>query len=330
MNDHKELAEGFNSFKAHYDQRLKDIEIVEMDVDGRIEYILQSEFLRVGNYPKILHHGSRTDDVVVLVHGLTDSPYYMEAIASRFYSEGANVILPLLPAHGLKDPDKAMEDTELDVKWKREVENAVNVAYQLGNRVSIGGLSTGGALSINFALRYPDKIKGGIYLFSAALDIGNMTEFLGGLIPGKISKFIDIDKKYKGEGPNPYKYPKFTLFGALELIDVIKENEKYFKKGTKLHHDIFAAHSIHDESARLEGINKLFKNYLQGNGSLFVISEDPPVKHASVVLEKDIQLDMRKSTNQKEEIEAPKANPKFDDMMAMAINFFRKYTTKTI
>ena len=39
--------------------------------------------------------------MIVLIHGITDSPYYMEAIGKQFYAKGYNVVLPLLPAHGL-------------------------------------------------------------------------------------------------------------------------------------------------------------------------------------------------------------------------------------
>ena len=60
-----------------------------------------------GNYPQILHSGQVSAQVIVLVHGLTDSPYYMQAIAEDFARKGFNVVLPLLPAHGLRRPGRA-------------------------------------------------------------------------------------------------------------------------------------------------------------------------------------------------------------------------------
>ena len=48
-----------------------------------------------GNYPAIFSHGEKTKDVIVLTHGLTDSPYYMQAIGERFYQEGLNVVLSI-------------------------------------------------------------------------------------------------------------------------------------------------------------------------------------------------------------------------------------------
>jgi esterase/lipase len=41
----------------------------------------------------------------VLIHGLTDSPYFMTAIGEYFFGNlGYNVYLPLLQCHGLKEP----------------------------------------------------------------------------------------------------------------------------------------------------------------------------------------------------------------------------------
>ena len=49
--------------------------------DDRYGELVRSGKLREGNEPRILHHGQSTDDVIVLVHGLSDSPFYMLAIA---------------------------------------------------------------------------------------------------------------------------------------------------------------------------------------------------------------------------------------------------------
>src|SRR5262249_20793557 len=159
----------------------------------------------------------RTADAIVLIHGLSDSPFYMDAIGRAFYAAGCTVILPLLPAHGLKDPDHAMEDGDLAEKWKLMTDQAVAVAHQLGDRVSVGGFSTGGALSVNIALRHPEQIDGGIFLFSAALNVGEMNQLAGRslLIAPALARREDGD--YRGDGPNPYKYPVFTLFGGLQL-----------------------------------------------------------------------------------------------------------------
>ena len=130
MSEIETFKEGLEKFKIHYMERLGGDETYAVEnVDSVKErFVVESRKLRAGNYPKIFHHDRRTEDVVVLTHGLTDSPYYMQAIGMRFYAEGANVVLPLLPAHGLHDPDEAMQDYKLDAKWREEIDNAVDVA----------------------------------------------------------------------------------------------------------------------------------------------------------------------------------------------------------
>ena len=212
-----EVSQGLSQFEAHYRNRLGSSTSVDSVLLNGSEYELQvmSDLLRPKNYPKILHRGEKVQDVLVLTHGLSDSPYYVDAIARRFYREGANVILPLLPGHGLLDPDKAIKDPDLDSQWKATIDNAVDVARHLGSRVSIGGFSTGGALSLNKILREPASVTGGLFLFSAAIDLGLVDEsarfgFLQTLV--KL-----VDGKVHGVGPDPYKYPELPKTGGFEL-----------------------------------------------------------------------------------------------------------------
>jgi len=125
-------AEGdFAAFVAHYEERLGSIEIQREPITApageRIQFV--SPLLRgAGNYPAMMLHAEPVPDVIVLTHGLTDSPYYMTAIARAFYSAGANIVMPLLPAHGLLDPDKAMEEIDLPDQWKAAKVHAVESA----------------------------------------------------------------------------------------------------------------------------------------------------------------------------------------------------------
>src|SRR5262245_53424982 len=140
-----------------------------------------AEAVRDGCHPKVMQHEGPTAKAIVLVHGLTDSPYFMTAIGEYFFQNlGYNVYLPLLQCHGLKEP-KGMEGAALG-EWKANVNFAVDVAASKAHQVSIGGLSTGGALSFYTAVHNP-KINGTLYLFSAALDLaGGIGGVIGDLV----------------------------------------------------------------------------------------------------------------------------------------------------
>ncbi len=305
-------------FTDHYGQRLENVTCsVLEDQDGiAVQCTVNSVALKEGNSPELFLHEGPAKDVVVLTHGLSDSPYYMKAIARRFYAEGANIVIPLLPAHGLKEPDKAMEDSNLDTKWKEEIDNAVDVALLLGERVSLGGFSTGGALSLNKILRTPEKVGGGLFLFSGALDLGLVAEEASRL------RFVQAivrmtDGKLKGKGRNRYKYPELPKFAGLELGQIIRQNVDLIKN-KKITQPAFSAHSVHDTTVRIEGIIDLLKDNVE-HGLLYAISENVP--HDELPLAKNITLDETETEGPEKE---PQANPKFDFMMDDAVRFYRE------
>jgi pimeloyl-ACP methyl ester carboxylesterase len=326
------IKDAQEKFADHYAQRLEQVESGYLDIPGTKAYVVKSPQLREDNFPMIIHHDEKTRDVIVLTHGLSDSPYYMQAVGDRFYQAGLNAVLPLLPGHGLKDPDKAMEDKSLDQDWRDELDQAVEAALLLGDRVSLGGFSTGGALSLNKLLRTPEKVAGGLFLFSAALDLGSITEKVSDISFFRwVAQFIlqIKDGVISGLGPNPYKYPELPEFAGLELGQIINENEEYLaqfaKEGRKIPNPVFAAHSVHDTRVKMAGLLELFENHLE-RGLAFIISEK--VRHEEVVLAHKIDLLTDDSQFDKfKDTKTPMPNPKFDLMMATAIELFRKYAS---
>ena len=245
---------------------------------------------------------------------------------------------PLLPAHGLKAPDEAMEDKALDQKWRDEIDQAVEVALLLGDRVSLGGFSTGGALSLNKILRDQDKIEGGLFLFSGAIDLGLRDEPGRFRLTSAIFEEITIltTEKYTGEGPNPLQVPGiFLSLLPSNSVQVIQKNEallkEWEKRKEKISNPVFAAHSVHDETLKIAGtigIIELLTNHVS-NGLAFLIADNvrhednlgpDNVRHGEVVLAEDIDLSRRPQFAMY--VKQPKANPKFNLMMQTAIQFF--------
>jgi len=310
------LQPAFEYFLKHYEQRFSSVEIKHILKKDEIENQVQikSDLIRKGNSPTIFHHGKKTTDVIVLTHGMSDSPFYVKAIAKRFYNKGCNVILPLLPAHGLINPSEIIKDSALDIKWKHEIDQAVEVARKLGDRISIGGFSTGGALSYNYVLRHPEKIKGGLFLFSAAIRMGEIKEFIG-----RTKLLADFygqlkDANFQALGPDPYKYYDFPFSSIDELIDIIEDNKDLYSG--KIKQPVFVAHSMHDTVVDIRGVQNLLKERCQ-IGTGFWINEN--VTHAELPLETTFELD---KDHPKKGYTPPKANPKFYEMMENAIAFF--------
>lgn len=315
-----------NTFGQTYKNRLGSYRVHTESIKNNngYRYEIVSPILRgKGNFPFILSHNKYTDHVIILTHGLSDSPYYMEAIGWRFFNAGANVIFPLLYGHGLKFPDKAMQEWALIPKWKDDMDETIAVAKMMGKNLSLGGLSTGGTLSLNALLRYDSQITGGLFLFSAALEIGPLYENIGKL-PMIQTYYRMKQEKIAGCGPNPYKYPVFSNFSGLQLARLIQENKRLIKN-VKIIHPVFVAHSIQDPTTLVSGVIDLLKNHVS-NGVAYLISShnaDQPLAHGDLVLDKPIKL---LSGYPNFQVVAPKANPRFDDMMRTAIHYFETFS----
>ncbi len=96
---------------------------------------------------KLLTHGSKTERVIVLMHGMTNCPQQFVDLAPKFYEQGYNVLIPRMPHNGLADPDtddlKYLKAAEL-----RDCSNTmVNIALGLGDHVTYLGLSVGGLMA---------------------------------------------------------------------------------------------------------------------------------------------------------------------------------------
>jgi len=277
-----------------------------------------AEKVRNGCHPRIMEHAHRPQKAIVLVHGLSDSLYFMTAIGEYFFHNlGYNVYLPLLHGHGLKEPC-GMEGVELD-EWKANVAYAISTAASKAKRVSVGGLSTGGTLSFYMATVNHD-IGGALYLFSAALDLAGGTAGLVGelrerLLQTFLADLLDANQPLVGE--NPYRYTHVDMDGAAELARLIGETDALiggFSQRFPYSRKVFAAHSACDTTADIAGIEALRAVSLQDRFALFRIPEKLGVTHASVVLKEPIMKDGR-------QLEA--ANPVFQEMME-AIEAFEK------
>jgi pimeloyl-ACP methyl ester carboxylesterase len=285
--------------------------------------------VRKGCHPRIMEHREPCEKAIVLVHGLTDSPYFMTAIADFFFDRlGYNVYLPLLHCHGLRDP-KGMEGVKLE-EWKSNVAYAIDTATSKAGFVSIGGLSTGGTLSFYMAATHL-KINGTLYLFSAALDLagGFVGEIKERLLRTFMADILDgFDSKKPLIGANPYRYARMDMDGAQELSELIEETDSIisgYNPKTPFPKPVFAAHSESDITADIAGIETLEKISDPNRFKFFRILKSDGVSHASLVLKDSIfAVDASGPDDCLE-----KKNPKFQDMME-AIALFEKRSAASI
>jgi esterase/lipase len=148
---------------------------------------------------------------ILLVHGLTDSPYFMRHLAAVFQESGFRVMAVLLPGHGTQPGDL------LDVRWQEWARAVAYGVEQLAcevDEVYLGGYSAGGALSVYQSLR--DKRVRGLFLFAPALKISsraawaNFHKLYSWLMPS--AKWLNINSDR-----DRYKYESFPKNAAAQM-----------------------------------------------------------------------------------------------------------------
>jgi pimeloyl-ACP methyl ester carboxylesterase len=278
-----------------------------------------------GNGPYILHHQAPTNKVVVLFHGLSDSPFFLGSIAQAIFQQGANVVVALLPGHGKVEADEDMQDPDLASRWVDHVEVIMTLAAALGDNVYIGGFSTGGTLATQYVLNHPQQIKG-LLLYSGALALTSSVETMANIWGIKwLAKALDGD--YQTAGPNPYKYPSVARYSALQLTDVIFALRAQLNKNHGVNVPIFAAHSKADITTMFSGIEALMQHN-QDDNVLFTIPEELGVCHADLVVDKRQIAHMHFDQSQVVEIlpcSVPKANPIHGKMLTATLIFLQQH-----
>lgn len=165
---------------------------------------------------------------VLLVHGLSDSPYSMRSLAETFFSQGYYVLALRLPGHG------TLPSGLLDVRWKDWYAAVALAAKSVAARAGpgkpflAGGHSTGAALLTLYSLRAlddPDLPKPQrLYLLSAAIGITdfavltNVVSDLSFLPYFEKSKWMSVDPEY-----DPYKYNSFPVNAANQIYHLTQE-----------------------------------------------------------------------------------------------------------
>lgn len=159
---------------------------------------------------------------VLLVHGLSDSPYSMRGLAETFFAEGYYVLALRMPGHG------TLPSGLLDVRWQDWYGAVELAAKYAAGKVGPGkpflavGHSTGAALVTLYSLRSlsdtslprPEQL----YLMSAAIGItpfATLTNIISGLafIPAfEKSRWVDVIAEY-----DPYKYNSFPVNAANQI-----------------------------------------------------------------------------------------------------------------
>jgi len=158
---------------------------------------------------------------VLLVHGLSDSPYSLRAMAERLHAEGYTVVGLRVPGHGTSP--RALAETDWE-DWTAAVRVAVRETSRLtpaGAPLVLMGYSNGGALSVHYAtMALDDKSLppvDALVLFSPMIGISPLA---------RITRFYHLVARLSGDEKaqwsavsaeaDPYKYTSWPMNASVQ------------------------------------------------------------------------------------------------------------------
>lgn len=185
----------------------------------RQSLVWPGQFTPDANRSFVLMPAGKTRGAVVLLHGLTDSPYSVRHLAENYQQHGFVAVVPRLPGHGTAPG--ALTDVDWEM-WLAATRLAVREATRLtGDNVPLHlvGYSNGGALAMKYTLdaldssvlRRPQQV----ILLSPMIGVTAFARFAGFaglpalLPPFAKAAWLNISPEY-----NPYKYNSFPVNAA--------------------------------------------------------------------------------------------------------------------
>jgi esterase/lipase len=169
-----------------------------------------SPFIREPDPARCPAAGGRYRDGILMIHGLTDSPFHMWDLTEFFVRKCFVVYGLLLPGHGTVPGDLLAVTYN---EWIKALNYGVDAVSARAARVFIAGFSTGGSLAVHAALT-DERVKG-IVLFAPALALHSKEAFLAGSVDtfsGEKGRWIDM-----GPDEDPAKYESFPLNAAAQI-----------------------------------------------------------------------------------------------------------------
>lgn len=221
----------------------------------------QSSFSMVAN--------PRSRKVVVLFHGLSDSPFYMKDVARIFRAHGYDVVAPTLDGHGTKPEDLLEIESK---QWTSSTDAWIAWAQKNWSKVSVGGFSTGGALSLRLAALNPELQS--VFLFAPAVKIKD---------PKASQSCIPFAHKMRKDGKwvlsssaaTPVKYNKKTLASICALYKVGRQIEPMAEK---IKQPIWTAVSSDDDTVSSVSTLSYLNQTPSQKKSILVVGSDQGMK----------------------------------------------------
>ncbi len=271
----------FESVRANVSQRL--------DPDARVPYnryfeqspVYPGRFKQDWNRSYVLDPEATPVGVVVLLHGLTDSPFSLRHVAQRFRERGFVAIGVRMPGHGTVPAGLT------DVRWEDWMAATRLAVREARKRVPepaplhLIGFSNGGALAMKYSL---DAIEDPalpradrVVLLTPMIGITRFARFAGFAgLPAVLPPFANAAWLSNLPEFNPFKYNSFPVNGARQsyrLTDALQAQIQRLARAGRLGPlpPVLTFQSVIDFTVSTPAILTALYSFLPDNGSEIVL-----------------------------------------------------------
>ena len=247
----------------------------------RQSLVWPGQFTPDANRSFVLMPAGKPRGAVVLLHGLTDSPYSVRRLAVNYQQHGFVAVVPRLPGHGTAPG--ALTDVDWEM-WLAATRLAVREATRLAGEAAplhLVGYSNGGALAMKYTLDALDapslRKPQHVILLSPMIGVTAFARFAGfaglpALLPAFAkAAWLNIAPEY-----NPYKYNSFPVNAARQswlLTKALQEQIGRAARENRLANlpPVLAFQSVMDSTVSTRAVVTGLFDQLPANGSELVV-----------------------------------------------------------
>ncbi len=243
--------------------------------------VYPARFAQDWNRSYVLEPDGQPVGAVVLLHGLTDSPYSLRHVAKRYRDRGFVAIGARLPGHGTVPAGLT------DVRWEDWMA-ATRLAIREARRrapapapLHLVGFSNGGALAVKYALDVIEDPKlpraDRVVLFTPMIGITRFARFAGlAGLPAILPPFANAAWLSIVPEFNPFKYNSFPVNGARQsyrLTDTLQSQLQRLARAGQLGSlpPVLTFQSVVDFTVSTPAILTALYSLLPDNGSEIVL-----------------------------------------------------------
>ena len=271
----------FRDLKSEVSDQLSDEDKTSLNRFYAQAQVYPAKFPTNWNRSFVLTPSGTVKGAVVLLHGLTDSPYSVRYLAQAYQQQGYIAVVPRLPGHGTAPGSLTKVDWN---SWLAVTRLAVREATRLAGRqvpLHLVGYSNGGALAMKYALdslqdkalRQPQQL----ILLSPMIGVTAYARFAGlagwpAIFPVFAkAAWLNIVPEY-----NPFKYNSFPVRAARQswlLTQALQDQIAQLARRGELRHlpPVLSFQSVLDSTVSTRAVVNALYQYLPDNGSQLVI-----------------------------------------------------------